>query len=150
MLTLFTSCFLKFLICKKTTNLSNSMLLTITILNGCNQNVRQCNQQCQVIIVYAYIIVCLFIKSGFLRFYASCTSYHLTENTRASLGGKKGLADTIASIQNTCSSPICHYACLRFYNHCVYVTTYKYRQRNLYYFSYIVNQYNRQTCDTAK
>lgn len=33
------------------------MLFTITTLNGCNPNVRQCNQQCQVIIVYAYIIV---------------------------------------------------------------------------------------------
>lgn len=50
----------------------------------------------QVVIVYAYVNVCLFFKSCFPRFYTSCTSYLWTENAVALIGGKKGLANTIA------------------------------------------------------
>lgn len=123
-LTLFTSCFLKLLRYVKTLT---SQISCCLLLQHFDYNHLMPDISSQLLLS---MLISLSASSLNPLSQVFMPSYLLTENTIALLGEKrkKGLANTIAPVQNTCSSSIFHYACLRFYNHCAYVTTYKCRQ----------------------
>lgn len=99
-LTLFTCCFLKCLWYIKTLT---SQISCCWLLQHFDYNHLMSYDQ-QVVIVCAYITVCLFFKSCFLRFYTSCTSYLWRENAVA-LIGKKGFSKYHCTIRTLAVLP---------------------------------------------
>lgn len=91
---------LKMPVVHKNSNLSDFMLLTITTFWLQPFNVIWS----QLVNVYAYIIVHLFFKSCFSRFYPSSTSYLWTENAVA-LIGQKGLSKYHCTIRKLAVLP---------------------------------------------
>lgn len=87
-----------------------------------------------LLLLSIFIAHCLIIIHKLSRFHASCTSLVLTESTIAYLE-KIRFNQYDHTHPTHLQFPHFNYSCLKFYNRCVYVTTYKCRQKKYLYYN---------------